>query len=366
MKRSYIIAGLLALAAAGWVVSGRLGDGDQPKIGRKPPADLSAAEAVATVRVREQHAELRAAQVILRGRTEATRKVDVKAETHGRIVELAVNKGERVEKGDPLARLAAEERPARLAEAKALREQRRIEYEASRRLSQKGYRAETQLAAAKAALEAASAELARAEVEVRNTGIQAPFDGVVVDRMAEMGDFIDKGDPIARILDLDPVLAVAQISERDVGRVAVGGPARVALIDGAEIDGTIRFIAAEADPTTRTFRIEVELANPTSAIADGVTAELHLRLGTVSAHRVSPAILTLTDAGVVGVKTLGPGNQVRFHPVRIIGDGPDGVWLSGLPERVTLITVGQEFVADGQSVRPIDEATLAPLAGDGS
>ncbi len=74
----------------------------------------------------------------------------------------------------------------------------------------------------------------------------------------------------------------------------------------------------------------------------------------------------LTDDGVLGVKTLGMGNRARFHPVRVIGDGPDGVWLSGLPDRVTLITVGQDFVTEGQRVRPIDEATLAPPTGDGS
>lgn len=366
MKRSYIIAGILALATVGWMVSGWIGESDRPKTGRKPPADLSLAETVPTVRVRRQSAEPHTLEVILRGRTEATRKVDVKAETHGRIVELAVAKGDRVKAGDVIARLSPEDRPARLIEATALREQRRLEYKASRSLSKKGYRAETQVAASKAALEAAKAAVTRAQVEVRNTVIRAPFDGVVSDRMAEMGDFIDKGDAIARILDLDPVLAVAQISERDMGRVWVGGPARVTLVDGSQIDGTVRFVAAEADTTTRTFRIEVELPNPTAAVADGLTAELRLHLGTIAAHRVSPAILTLTDDGVIGVKTLGMGNKARFHPVRIIGDGPDGVWLTGLPDRVTLITVGQDFVTDGQRVRPIDEATLAPPVGDGS
>ncbi len=366
MKRSYLIAGLLALAAAGWVVSGQVVPGDRTKLARKPPADLATTQVVPTVRVRAQIAEPRVAEVTLHGRTEATRKVDVKAETYGRIVKLAVDKGDRVEKGDVIARLSPEERPARLAEAKALREQREIEYQASLRLSEKGYRAETHLAGAKAALESAAAALARAEVELRNTTIRAPFEGLVADRQAEIGDFIDKGDAVARILDLDPVLAVAQISERSRGRVAVGGAARVTLIGGTEVAGEIRFVATEADATTRTFRIEVELPNPAATIPDGITAEIRLPLGEIAAHRVSPAILTLTDEGVVGVKTLGPDNRVRFHPVRIIGDGPDGVWLSGLPERVILITVGQEFVAEGQSVRPIDEATLAPLAGDPS
>ncbi|MCH8036817.1 MAG: efflux RND transporter periplasmic adaptor subunit [Proteobacteria bacterium] len=366
MKRSYIIAGVLALATVGWMASGRIGESDRPKTGRKPPVDLSLAATVPTVRVRRQSAEPHTLEVILRGRTEAVRKVDVKAETHGRIVELAVAKGDRVKAGDVIARLSPEDRPARLVEATALREQRRLEYKASRSLSQKGYRAETQVAASKAALEAAKAAVTRAQVEVRNTVIRAPFDGVVSDRMAEMGDFIDRGDAIVRILDLDPVLAVAQIGERDLSRVWVGGRARVTLVDGSQIDGTIRFVDTEADTTTRTFRIEVELPNPTASIADGLTAELRLQLGTIAAHRVSPAILTLTDDGVIGVKTIGMGNKALFQPVRIIGDGPDGVWLTGLPDRVTLITVGQDFVTDGQRVRPIDEATLAPPVDDDS
>ena len=366
MKRSYLMAGILALAATGWVVSGQVGQDGNPKADRKPPADLTATQIVPTVRVRRLIAQPHQAEVILRGRTEATRKVDVKAETYGRIIELKVEKGDRVEKGAVLARLSPEDRPARLAEAKALRDQRKIEYQASLRLSKKGYRAETQLAGAKAALEAAAAAVTRAQVALRNTTIRAPFDGLMVARAAEIGDFIDKGDPVARIIDLDPVLAVAQISERDRGRVTVGAPARVTLIGDPEVSGEVRFVAAEAEPSTRTFRIEVELPNPAAEIPDGITAEIRLPLGAVAAHQVSPAILTLTDDGTIGVKTLGPDNRVRFHPIQIIGDGTDGVWLSGLPERVTLITVGQEFVAEGQTVRPVDEADLPPASGSGS
>ncbi len=367
MKQSYVIAGVLALAAAGWVVSGQVGpdDGIQ-KPARKPPADLTAIQIVPTVRVRTAFATQHRAEVILRGRTEAVRKVDVKAETYGRVIELKVEKGDRVEKGAVLARLSPEERPARLAEAKALREQRKIEYQASDRLSKKGYRAETQVAGAKAALEAAEAAVARARVALRNTTIRAPFDGLVVARAAEIGDFIDKGDPVVRIIDLDPVLAVAQIGERDRGRVAVGAPAWVTLIGGRRVSGKVRFVTAEAEPTTRTFRIEVELPNPSAEIPDGITAEIRLPLGDVTAHRVSPAILTLTNDGTIGVKTLGPDNRVRFVAIQIIGDGTDGIWLSGLPERVTLITVGQEFVTEGQIVRPIDEADLAPASGGDS
>ncbi len=201
MKQSYLIAVVLALAAAGWVVSGQIDPGDGQEAARKPPADLATAQIVPTVRVRTMIALPRQTEVILRGRTEAERKVDIKAETYGRIIELKVEKGERIEKDAIIARLSPEERPARLAEAKALQAQRKIEFEASRRLSEKGYRAETQLAAAKAALETAGAAVTRARVALRNTTIRAPFDGMVVARATEIGDFIDKGDPVARIGD---------------------------------------------------------------------------------------------------------------------------------------------------------------------
>ena len=126
----------------------------------------------------------------------------------------------------------------------------------------------------------------------------------------------------------------------------------------------MRFISTVADPTTRTFRVELEVANADLMVADGVTAELRLPQTSVPAHHVSPAILALTDEGVVGVKVLGPGDKVAFKPVRILDSDETGVWLADLPEDVILITVGQEFVQDGQVVVPIDETTLQPLVRD--
>lgn len=361
MKRSIFIAAFLALAAVAWVGSGQIGASNQPKVGEKPPADLSATEVVPKVRVRVSQAEMRTSHIVLRGRTEADRKVDIRAETQGQIAELTVEKGQRVAQGETLARIDPEERPARLAEAKSLREQRRIEYEAAMRLSKKGFRAQTQVAAAKAALDAAEAAVKAAETALSETTIGAPFDGLVVDRYAEIGDFVEIGDPIARVLDLDPLLVVVQVSERNAGQVTEGALAQVRLITGQQVEGVISYVSAEADPETRTFRVEIEVANETFALADGVSAEVVLPLQQVAAHRISPAILTLSDSGGIGVKTLGPDNKIVFVPVEVIDEKPDGMWVAGLPERTVLVTVGQEFVTDGQTVQPIDEATLAPF-----
>jgi multidrug efflux system membrane fusion protein len=368
MSRSVIIAAGLALLAAAWVASGQLSGIKAENIARKPPADLARDDTLPQVRVRRQSAVPYRTAVVLRGRTEALRKVEARAETHGRVIELAVERGMVVAEGDVLVRLAPEDRPARLAEAKALLEQRRIEHQAAEKLSAKGFRADTQLAASLAELESAQAAVERAQVDLDNTVIRAPFAGFVEDRMVDLGDFLEMGDTVASLVDLDPVLVVGQVSERDIGRLAVGSPGTARLMTGERVDGRIRYIARVADPVTRTFRVELEVANPDGGLRDGVTAEVVLPGPSVLAHRVSPAVLSLSTAGTVGVKVVDADQTVRFVPVQIVEQSEDGLWLLGLPDEVTLITVGQDFVSDGQQVRTVGESTLAPsgpAAGEG-
>jgi multidrug efflux system membrane fusion protein len=366
MKKSFAIAATLAVVATAWIGSGQISGGQATPEVRKPPADLSAAEHIPSVRVRSQEAQPHITEVVLRGRSEALRDVQIKAETYGRVIKLEVERGDRVEAGQILAKLDPEGRPARLAEAKALFEQRRIEHEAAERLSKKGFRATTQLAASKAALEAAGAAVKQAQVALGDTVMQAPFDGIVDDRLAEIGDYLEAGDPLARIVDLNPILLVAQANERAVGQIHVGEVARARLATGRELEGTVRFVASAADNQTHTFRVEVEVANPDGAVPDGITAELRLPLESRAAHQVSPAILTLSEHGEVGVMILENGDTARFRPVQIVDQGPGGVWLAGLPQQVVLITVGQEFVKDGQKVNPVDEADLAVEAARSS
>ncbi len=360
MKTSYLIALLLALAAVGWIVSGQLGENRLKAEAQKPPVELNESRQAPQVRVRVQKAEPHVTELILRGRTEADRTVEVRAEASGRIIKLAADRGDRVTAGGVIARLDDKGRSAALKEAKALLAQREIEFKAADRLSQKGFRAATQVAAAQAALEAAEAAVRQAEVAVENTTITAPFDGLVDNRMVELGDFVETGDPLMQIVDLDPIVVVGQVNEQDIGRVRVGTKGQVRLISGQELSGEIAFVAAMADRQTRTFRVELNVANPNGALPDGVSAELRLPFGESFAHRLSPAALTLSEEGLLGIKVVTADNRVRFLAAEIVDYQPDGVWLTGLPEVITLITVGQEFVADGQEVRPVEEGSVVP------
>lgn len=361
MRISYLLAALVALAATAWIASGQI-DGLQiaaPDGGasgvRSAGSAAPAAAPLPRVRVRAQTAEMRAADIVLRGRTEAVRSVRLRAETRGTVKEIMVEKGAQVAADDVLLQLSQDDRLARLRQTKALLEQRQIEFDAARQLSEKGYRSDTAVAEARAQLEVAKAEVAAMEIDIAYTTVHAPFDGVIDARMAEIGDFLDVGDPIATIVDLNPILVVGQISERDVAQISVGDAGSARMVTGDTLRGTVRYISKVADEATRTFRVELEIPNPTHRVTQGISSEIRLPLERQAAHLVSPAVLTLADDGTIGVKLVNDAGAVEFHPVSIIADGPDGVWLAGLPSHATFITVGQEFVIDGQKVEAIPE-----------
>jgi membrane fusion protein, multidrug efflux system len=356
IKTSYLIASGIAIAVTAWLLSGQLMR-DEPVTPAGATSEMAqpAAPPLARVRVRQQAAEPRVVEIVVRGQTVANRQVEMRAETRGKVVEVPAEKGALLRTGDVIAQVSNDDRKARLDMAKALLAQREIEYDNAQKLSKKGYRPETDVAETRAKLEEAKAAVTSMEIDIGYTTIRAPFNGVVEERPVEIGDFVNVGDAVARIVDLDPVLVVGQVSEHDIDKIKVGMAGSARLITGETVNGKVRFVGSTADAKTRTFRVELEVPNPARTIVQGVSAELHLPVADLPAHRVSPAILTLAENGDVGVKTVGPGNMVEFHPVTIVSTGADGVWLAGLPPTVTFITVGQDFVTAGQKVEPVPE-----------
>ncbi|HEX6979693.1 MAG TPA: efflux RND transporter periplasmic adaptor subunit [Alphaproteobacteria bacterium] len=355
IKGSWLLAGAILLGAAAWLLSGQLAGNDRNAPTAARETATAPEEAVLpSVRVVESVARPHAEIIRVLGHTEAWRTVELRVETDGRVVELPIARGRPVRAGDVVVRLATEDRMARLQEAQALLRQRQIEHDAAKQLNVRGYRSETALAEAAARLDAARATLKRIEVELGHTVLHAPFEGVLDVRPVELGSYVKAGDHIGTIVDLDPLRVVGFVAERDVGRVRLGMPGEAILPDGTTLKGSIAYVAAAADPATRTFRIELDVANPTGAIVAGLTAELRLPVGQLMAHEITPAVLTLNDEGIVGVKVVDDERTVAFRDVRVVGNGREGtVLLTGLPDRATIIAVGQEYAAVGQQVRTV-------------
>lgn len=363
---------LIVLLLAGWMLSGQLAsapDADGAAAGAAANGAVGAAGAanergsrLTTVQYRDQLSERVERRLSLSGRTAPARTVSVKAQTAGRVDETVAERGARLDEGDVVLRLEMADRQARLAAARALVRQRELEYEAERALEPEGYNSQARVAEALAQLEAARAELTRAQLDLERREVRAPFDGALQERSVEPGDYVTPGDPLFTFLDDRTVIVAGDVSENDIDFLAVGMPASATLVDGTHHAGRIRYIAPLADQTTRTFAIELALDNPDERVPLGASAELVLALETVRAHPVSPALLALDDAGALGVKVIDADNRVRFHHVQVVRAEPDTVWVSGLPEQVRIVTVGAGFVGDGERVAPQPESASTRTA----
>ena len=363
MRSSWLIAAIIAVVAAGWILSGQLPGSDSAEADVAVAKTTAPDRPLAKVRVDRVTAEPMVNSLILQGRTMAERKVEIRAETTGLIEAVLVARGARVDAGTPLVRIDVDDRMARLDEANALLAQRQIEFDAARQLNERGYRANTQLAQAQAALDAARAAVEIAELSVGNLTIHAPFDGVVEHRYVEIGDYVDFGDPVAMVVDLDPLRIVGQVSERYLGQIQPGRVGTARLVDGHEVEGVVSYVGTVADSVTRTIAVEIEIDNPDGRMIEGLTAEMTLPIDQVRAHRVSPAVLSLSDTGEVGIKAVDADGLVVFHPVEILGGTEQSIWIGGLPETLDMIVVGQEFVQSGQPVEPVSVSEFAVPGG---
>lgn len=352
--RSWMMSAGMAALVALWLLSGQFGGSDsEATIAEEPDTDVRS-----SVRVRTQSAEEVQRTIVVNGRTAPARIVQLSAETDGRVEFIGADRGSNVSRSGLIARLDERDRSARLAQALATVKQREVEYEARVQLMSSSYVSEAQLQEAIAALETARAELTRAELDLSYMTIRAPFDGALQSRVVEIGDFVKQGDPVASFVDNRKIIVSANLSEFDARYVQVGADAEARLATGETVRGQIRYVAPVADQSTRTFEVELEVDNSDGALRAGGTAELRIPAETVLAHRISPALLTLDDAGNVGIKIIDEEGKVRFVVADIALSSHDGVWVVGLPPTATIITVGQGFVAAGSLVNAVPESSI--------
>lgn len=366
MNKSYLIAAALALAVTLWMVAGHFTG--TPRQEEAVEAESSQAPEPMTVEVRIQQAKRIPRYIVAQGQSEPNRVVTIRAETVGRIAEVVAQEGRPVKAGDVLVRIEQNDREARLKQAQALVRERERAYEGANRLGEKGYQSQRLLDEAFSELQSARAELEEIRLEIANTTIRAPFDGILEQRRVELGDYVAVNGEVATIVDNDPLIVSAQIAQQDIGKIALGDVAAVTFATGQSGEGRVRLIAPRAEASTRTFRVELEVPNPESRIFSGTSAEARLPTGTVLAHFLSPAMLTLNDAGELGVKTVTETDTVAFHPVSVVLSESNGLWVAGLPDEARIITVGQGFVREGEpvSVFLADESRVVPEGSVGA
>ena len=332
--------------------------------------------------------------VLLRGRTEAARQVDVRAETSGLVASEPLRKGSSVEASQLLCRIAPGSRLTSLAqveavvpeararlpeaegrvlEAEARLKEAQINDNAAKQLSADGFASEVRVAGtqasvqsalaaletarasvegARAGIEAAEANVNAAKLEVEKLEIHAPFSGLLETDTAELGALMQPGQLCATIIQLNPIKLVAFVPETEVSKISVGATAGGRTTAGQEMRGLVTFLSRSSDPETRTFRVEITVNNDDLTLRDGQTAEILIGAEGERAHLLPSSALTLNGDGALGVQTVAEGDLAEFIEVEILRDTTEGVWVSGLPAEVAVIVTGQEYVTSGVAVRP--------------
>ena len=299
----------------------------------------------------------------LTGRREANRRVTVVAETVGPVIALGAAKGDKVKKGQMPCRLGAGDRNARKNEALARLRDAEIRLNAQQKLAERGFAARNVAESAAATVASIRAQIQQIDIDLARTEIRAPFDGVLESRAAETGSLLATGAPCATLMDPDPMTLVAFAQEREVGGVRVGETAGAQLATGETVAGQVRYIAPSADAATRTFRVEVEIKNADYAVREGVTADIVISLPPEAGHILAQSALSLSQTGEVGVKVIGPDGKVARMAAKPLRDTPEGVWLGGLPDEITVITVGGEYADVGETVIATSAAPATAAGG---
>ena len=186
-------------------------------------------------------------------------------------------------------------------------------------------------------------------VELNRTEVKAPFRGYV-EKIIKPGNFINRGEVCAVIIELDPVTFVAEVPEAEIRNIVKGQNVSIMLVTGEVISSKLSFVSKSATPSTRSFRVEAEVRNPKGLIRDGITGTLEISTNKILANKISPSILLLSDSGTLGIRIVNNDEVVEFLPIKILEDTQDGLWVEGIPNASNLIVRGQGFVENGQKV----------------
>jgi membrane fusion protein (multidrug efflux system) len=298
----------------------------------------------------------------LTGTVQAHRDVTISAEESGVVREILVEKGSRVRRGQPIARLDAALLQAQLDQARAMSELARETWERRKRLYEEDQvGSELSYLEARYGAEQAAANLKLLQERVERTLIRAPIDGILDSREIEVGTMVGVGTPVARIVDTDQVKITAGVPERYAGDVTVGSSVVVgfgAMGEGS-YEGRISYVGAVVNTSNRTFPIELTLPNPGRVIKPEMVADVSVAKRTLEEATMVPqeALIRVEGGFVVFVvEGEGPGAVARARHVEL---GPaqlnQVVIRDGLVPGERLVVVGQQTVADGDRVNVVAE-----------
>jgi len=341
MNRSVLLAVGLAGLLGAWMLAG-----DKAHQANEKSATIKNKMKVV---VMPSSAQLINQTISANGQAIPSKETTLRAEMIMTVEKIWVKEGTYVKKGDVLVSFNLSDRMARLHEAKTKVEDEQTSLDAMSKLQTRGFSAKTKYYETKAELAKAKAKLIAIKIEVSKTKIIAPFDGVVSEIYVEEGDYLKAGENVADIVNNSPLLINVGIAQKSISTLSKNDKANITLATGHKLKGHVQFISPVADNKTRMFKVEIIAPNPLK-FRSGVSANVDITTSKIKAHFISPALLSMNMAGQIGIKVVDKNSVVKFMPIVISQSDSKGLWISSLPEQLTIITVGQGFVEEGEEV----------------
>jgi RND family efflux transporter MFP subunit len=332
------------------------------------------------------------AQLTVVGNLIGAQTVDVVPRTAGRVVSVNVQLGDRVSRGQLLAKIEDQEINEQVKQAEAsyqvaeatIRQREadlkfaQVNLERSQNLFQRQLLprqslddAEARQAAAAAQLDLSRAQLSQTQARLEelriakaNTSIVSPVNGFVAKRNMDAGAWASQQAPVASVVDISSVRLVANVVERDLRLVTPGDPARVDVdaFPGETFSGRIARVAPVLDPATRTAEIEIEVPNRDFRLKPGMYARMAVTIESRKGTTLVPKAAVVDYNGARGVFTMTAENKAKFLPLEIgIEDESRVEVRGGLGATETLVTGG------ASALRNDDTLVLAgqPAPGGG-
>ena len=290
---------------------------------------------------------------------------EVASEVNGKVEDVRFEEGQRVEKGNILVRLRSDLLEKQLIANRSSHEQVLIERERAildlKRIENliKGGSVSEQLydehrfrvMGLEKRAASLQANVERIEVELKNKRIRAPFDGVVIERAVDRGEWLSPGSKVATVGRDDMVDVVVDIPERMLRYVKEGMSLSVKA-GGGVVKGKVFAIVPRGDVATRTFPLKIRIKNSASLI-EGMEARVALPIAEKKESLVVPrdAIITMFGRTVVFAVV---DSKAKMIPVKVIGYESEmaGVNAGGLEEGMKVVVKGNERLRDGQPVSP--------------
>ncbi|UYO73840.1 efflux RND transporter periplasmic adaptor subunit [Halomonas qinghailakensis] len=358
---SYALASLLVLALVVW-----LAIGDFQRFQSTPPeTGTIERDSTPRVEVMTQQSAPYIPNHVLQGQLTAERETLLRANVTGYVAEKPVAQGETVSQGDTLLVLDNDALPQRLQQARDELALAEAEYAGAQNLRRRELISQPELLRLQSALSASAAQVAQLEKQLNDTRPTAPFEGVLDRVQVELGDLLQPGEEWARLIDDRRLTGTAWVAQQHIDELSVGLPVTARLLNGRSLSGEVSFISSRAVEATRTFYMEVTLDNPDRQRLAGSSAEFTITLPPRQVHTLSPALFSLNDQGQLAIKHVVENNRVAQTAIELVSADTERAYVSGLPNRIQLITLGAGLVNPGDTVIPVSREESEPAQEDG-